>query len=261
MQSSERRASRTAGRSLWLLPVVLFLAAAASAQEAGDPGANGPIVGTWPWIVGPEETARALADASGAAGHPVVLVVNAFHDPDSTEEFARKLAAASPEKTMLFVFVRDFDARLHPAASVRDRFPPALVGRMEHDLRSALTETWAVRTVVRTVREIGETAAGRPPEPYVAWKHPYQALAGSRDARPVPLPFAVAATFVFFAFTGGLIYALITHPKAVLREVAAEIGGALIGGAIGSIGGGGGGGSGFSGGGGSSGGGGASGSW
>jgi uncharacterized membrane protein YgcG len=248
-------------RKLALLLALFFLAAAASAQKPDEASPKGAIVGKWPWIAGPEEVTRALAEASSASGHQVVLFVDAPHDSDSTEECARKLAAASPEETLLFVFTRDFDARVHPATPVRDRFAPALVGRMEHDLKVALTESSVVRTVARVVREVGQTAAGHPPEPWIAWKHPYQVLAGGPDADPVPLPFAVVATFLFFAIGGGFLYALITHPKRVLAEVAAEVGSGLIGGAIGSIGGGGGGGSSFSGGGGSSGGGGASGSW
>jgi uncharacterized membrane protein YgcG len=249
-------------RSALLLAALLLVAVIPVGAQGEIPSEPGPV---WdPQTSLSERDTKAIADAveraAAACGRRIVIVVNA--PGDSPDDTARTVESAWPDRVILFISWRAWDVRLHTPEGMTPDIPPETAQRMVKEVNRALSEQTIGRTVERVVGEIGETLAGRPPTPWQAWRHPYQIFAGGQDAHPLPLAAKVGITSFALLLLGWFLYALVTHPKAVLLGIGIDLVEVVIGGAIGSIGGGGGsdGGS-FSGGGGSFGGGGANGSW
>jgi uncharacterized protein len=262
-RSSRTDAGWRASRAL--LVAAFVLAAAARGQELpADPGF------VWdPADSFQDETRREIAaaalKASEACGQRPIVVVSRPRTTEAPEEFMSQVEAAWPDRTILFVLRSDFKVRLRPGPSASPMLPPAAVSGFEERIHRRLYDSDFDRSIVNVLADLGGTLAGRPPAPWVEWKHPLFALGGGQDAQPVPLVAGIAAGSVAGFAVIFFLWALWRNPKRVLSEIA--VGGAqiVIGGlvdaALGGGGGGGGGGNSFGGGGGSSGGGGANGSW
>ncbi|MFI5120155.1 MAG: TPM domain-containing protein [Thermoanaerobaculia bacterium] len=225
-----------------------------------DPG--GSVYGNPPF----EETqARSLVEAveraSKASPHPVVLVFNPAKGLNTPLERTNKLEKAWPSRILLGVFTQEMSVTMAIPDDVKDRFTDEEKRRIGNEVDRAMTKGTLVRTLARVTGEMGAIAAGHPPAPWIAWKHPFQTLAGGQDETPLPPPLALGIGIAALALAFWFLYALVTNPKVVITVIAIDLVEGLIGGALDSIGGGGGGGGGFSGGGGSFGGGGSTGSW
>ena len=240
------------------------LTTAARAQEPpADPG----------FVWDPEDSfyddtrrgiAAAAEKASQAGGQRILVVVSRPKSNEEPEEFVTRTEAAWPERTILFVLRSDSRVRLHASPSATPMLPPATVEGFEKRIHRRLFDQDFDRSIVNVLGDLGETLAGRPPAPWIEWKHPLFLLGGGQDTRPAPLVAGLAIGLVAGFAVLYFLWALWRNPKRVLAEIAIDGAQIIIGGLAGAVfggGGGGGGGSSFSGGGGDSGGGGANGSW
>ena len=209
------------------------------------------------------EIAAASEKASGTGGLRTLVIVSRPGSTEAPEEFMARAEAAWPDRTILFALRRDFKARLHASPSALPMLPPATVADFEKRIHRRLLDHDFQICIVNVLGDLGETLAGRPPEPWIEWKHPLFILGGGQDTRPAPLVAGVAIGLALGFALLFFLWALWRNPKRVLAEIAIDGAQIVIGGLVGAVfgGGGGGGGSSFSGGGGSSGGGGANGSW
>jgi len=223
-----------------------------------DPG--GSVYGNPPFE---EPQLRELSEAVGRASrispHPIVLAFDPAKGLNTPLERTNKLEKAWPDRILLGVFTQEMSVTMAMPDDVKDRFSDEEKRRIGYEVDRSMTRGTLVRTLARVTGEMGAIAAGRPPAPWVAWRHPFQTLAGGQDEVPLPPLLALGIGIAALAVTGWFLYALVTDPKVVLTVIAIDLVEGLIGGAMDSIGGGGGGG--FSGGGGSFGGGGSTGSW
>ena len=247
-----------------LLVAAFVLATAARAQELpADPG----------FVWDPEDSfyddtrrgiAAAAEKASQAGGQRILVVVSRPKSNEEPEEFVTRTEAAWPERTILFVLRSDSRVRLHASPSATPMLPPATVEGFEKRIHRRLFDQDFDRSIVNVLGDLGETLAGRPPAPWIEWKHPLFLLGGGQDTRPAPLVAGLAIGLVAGFAVLFFLWALWRNPKRVLTEIAVDGAQIIIGGLVGAVFGGGGGGDGgssFSGGGGDSGGGGANGSW
>ena len=180
---------------------------------------EGPVCGSLPYV---EADLRALSEAveraSREAGHPIVLVLNPAKGLESPVERMEKLAAAWPDRTLVGVFTNERAALLHPADAVKERFSDADRRRIAAEIGRSLNRPTRARTLTRVVGEIGAISAGRPPAPWVAWKHPFRTLAGGQDADPFPaaVEFGIAAAALVLAALG--LNLLLKRRKAVAKN-------------------------------------------
>jgi uncharacterized protein len=242
------------------LLAALFVGAAARAEELpSDPGV------LWDPADSLHDEAKArIAGAAEAAtrtsGQKILVVTSR---PSSLsgdfDAFVARAAAVWSDRTIVFAIRHDWKVRIVPPAAARPMLTDAAVAAFERRLHRRLSDHDFDLSIGNVVHDLGETLAGRPPAPWVEWKHPLFLLSGGQDTRGAPLAMGLS-----LAFGGAILFllflrALWQDPRRVLGQIAIEAGEMVVGGVLGGVGGGGG--SSFSGGGGSSGGGGANGSW
>ena len=185
----------------------------ASPPIPADPGF---IYGNPPFA---EADVRALSEAveraSREAGHPIVLVLNPAKGLEAPVERMEKLAAAWPGRTLVGVFTNERAALLHPADAVKARFSDADRRRIAAEIGRSLKRPTRARTLTRLVGEIGAISAGRPPAPWVAWKHPFRTIAGGQDADPLPVAVEFGIAAVALALVALGLNLLLKRRKAV----------------------------------------------